>query len=516
MTRPSITVLIAALGGEGGGVLTDWIADAARRSGLRVQCTSIPGVAQRTGATTYYLEIARPDDHTALALTPMPGLVDLVVASELIEAARAVQNGYVSPETTTLITSTHRVYATSEKSAMGDERFDATRALKAATTLSKRAILFDMDATKRQSGSAISAVMLGAVAASGVLPIPREIFEQVIAQSGIAVKSNLAGFARAFEQTDDDVPVTTSGPASHRRRAASNVEGLIELVKSSFPIESHYYLEQGILRLVDYQDLAYARLFVDRLAPIASLELPIGGRVHDFKLLRETARHLALRMSFEDLIRVADLKTRATRFARVRAEVGAKPGEPVVITEYFKPGLEELSGFLPPRIARRLLAWAERNDRLETFNVGVHLKTSSVLGFGLLWGTAKLRGIRRHGHRHACEQANIEGWLQAVQDCAKISYAFGLEMAVTARLIKGYSGTYRNGLASFDRIVATIVQPAIDRHEDASTTLRAATAAALTHAGPAIVAPPSGFKTLSFVRKGVVSKQAAKEIVDGR
>ena len=54
--RP-ITILIAALGGEGGGVLTDWIVAAASQLGFPVQSTSIPGVAQRTGATTYYIEI---------------------------------------------------------------------------------------------------------------------------------------------------------------------------------------------------------------------------------------------------------------------------------------------------------------------------------------------------------------------------------------------------------------------------------------------------------------------------
>ena len=53
----SLTVLIAALGGEGGGVLADWLMQAATGSGFPAQATSIPGVAQRTGATTYYLEI---------------------------------------------------------------------------------------------------------------------------------------------------------------------------------------------------------------------------------------------------------------------------------------------------------------------------------------------------------------------------------------------------------------------------------------------------------------------------
>ncbi|MBS0343923.1 MAG: indolepyruvate oxidoreductase, partial [Proteobacteria bacterium] len=55
-TQP-ITLLVCALGGEGGGVLTEWLIEAARTSGHAAQSTSIPGVAQRTGATTYYVEV---------------------------------------------------------------------------------------------------------------------------------------------------------------------------------------------------------------------------------------------------------------------------------------------------------------------------------------------------------------------------------------------------------------------------------------------------------------------------
>ena len=69
-------------------------------------------------------------------------------------------------------------------------------------------------------------------------------------------------------------------------------------------------------------------------------------------------------MSFEDVIRVAQAKTSPERLARVRAEVRAKDGEPLEITEHFKPGIEEIAAILPPRWARRLLAWGERTGRL--------------------------------------------------------------------------------------------------------------------------------------------------------
>src|SRR5437868_10847616 len=136
-TRP-VTLLIAALGGEGGGVLTDWIVSAVQASGLPVQSTSIPGVAQRTGATTYYVEIfpvplsGLGGKRPVLALAPGAGDVDVVVASELLEAGRAISNGFVTADRTLLISSVSRVYLTVEKMRMADGRHDSKRLLKAA------------------------------------------------------------------------------------------------------------------------------------------------------------------------------------------------------------------------------------------------------------------------------------------------------------------------------------------------------------------------------------------------
>src|SRR5688500_6671507 len=168
MERP-ITILIAALGGEGGGVMADWLMDAATSSGYPAQATSIPGVAQRTGATTYYLEIypAQRDvlggKAPVLTLTPSPRNVDVMVASELVEAGRAMLNGFVSPERTTLIASTHRIYATVEKMQMADGRFESERVREAAAQLAKSAVLFDMRKLAQERGTVINAVPVGAV-----------------------------------------------------------------------------------------------------------------------------------------------------------------------------------------------------------------------------------------------------------------------------------------------------------------------------------------------------------------
>ena len=106
-----IKLAVLAVGGQGGGVLTKWIADLATRGRYAVQMTSVAGVAQRTGATIYYVEMAPKSERLPVfALSPAPGDLDVLIAAELMEAGRAVLRGFVTPDRTTLIASTHRIF----------------------------------------------------------------------------------------------------------------------------------------------------------------------------------------------------------------------------------------------------------------------------------------------------------------------------------------------------------------------------------------------------------------------
>src|SRR5947209_2080084 len=171
----AIKIAILAMGGEGGGVLADWIVDLAEHGGYLVQTTSVPGVAQRTGGTIYYLELfpraaaEAAGKEPVLALVPVPGDVDIVLASELMEAGRAVQRGLVTPDVTTLIASTHRVYAMTEKIALADARVSAPALLEGCRTAAKSLVAFDMAAIAEATGSVISAVLFGALAGANAL-----------------------------------------------------------------------------------------------------------------------------------------------------------------------------------------------------------------------------------------------------------------------------------------------------------------------------------------------------------
>jgi indolepyruvate ferredoxin oxidoreductase beta subunit len=456
--RP-ITVLIAALGGEGGGVMADWLIDAATKSGYPAQSTSIPGVAQRTGATTYYLEIfpMQRDKlggrEPVLSLTPSPGNVDLMVASELIEAGRAMQNGYVSPERTTLIASTHRIYATIEKMQMADGRFDSERVLGAAKALAKTSVLFDMRKLAQESGTVINAVLFGAMAGSGALPLPRAACEDAIRRGGRGAEASLRGFAAGCDIAAGGRSAPQP-PAPPKR--ATELKEIIEL---------------AVARLKDYQGEKYADLFLERMKPFSAL---------DEKLSSETARQLSLWMSYEDIIRVADLKTRASRFERVRREVGAKEHEPVVVIDYLKPGVEEFASLLPPSLGRGMISWAERRGKLDAYNVGMHIKTSGVFGYLLVRSLAWLKPWRPRSYRYREEQKLIERWLARVREAAAKSVPLALEIAACAMLLKGYGETHRRGKGNFLAIMDALVEnPATSDLAEQSKAIRRAREAAL-------------------------------------
>jgi indolepyruvate ferredoxin oxidoreductase beta subunit len=450
--RP-VTLLIAALGGEGGGVLTDWIVSAAEASGLPVQSTSIPGVAQRTGATTYYVEIfpvplaqlgaTRP----VLALAPGAGDVDLVVASELLEAGRAIANGFVTADRTLLIASVSRVYLTVEKMQMADGRYDSERLLKAAEQNAKAAILFDMETVAKQAGAIVNSVMLGAIASSGRLPMPVEAFEAAIKHDGKAVEANLRGFRAGLAASRERLPASVPRAG---KRAAKPTLAMLEAEASASPDVARAIVLEGIRRLVAYQSADYARLYLDRLKPIA-----------EPKLLAESARHLAVRMSFEDVIRVAEAKIAPERFRRIESEIGAKD-QPYVITEFLKPGIEELCQVLPPRLARAIVAYSEKRGWLGKVYFGMELKTTSVFGYLRFWTLAKLKRFRPKSWRYAEEQAAIEAWLKRIVAATKLSPELALEIAECARLIKGYGDTWKRGASNYALIEARVIAPVLE------------------------------------------------------
>ena len=476
-----ITIAVLAMGGEGGGVLADWIVDLAEHTGYLVQTTSIPGVAQRTGATNYYLELfpraaaKAAGRDPVLGLIPVPGDVDIVIASELMEAGRAVQRGLVTADRTTLIASTHRVYAMTEKIALADGRVDSDALLDACRTAAKKLIACDMAALAEATNSVISAVLFGALAGAQALPAPRTAFEAAIRRGGVGVKDSLNAFAAGFAAAE--------GGAAPLKPEASKTDVLIStrlaavLVEAgAFPMPALTYVRAGVERLDDYQDADYARLYLGRLTPMIDIERRHGDG--SGRLLAETARELALGMAYEDTVRVAELKIRPERFARVRDEVRLEDGQILEIAEFLHPRVQEIADTLPEAWGRWLLASGWQRRLLERFTAkGRVLKTSTIRGFLMLYAVAALKPTRPRSLRFRTEQELLVTWLATIATTAPGDYALAIEVAMCRTLVKGYSDTHERGRKNFETLMALL--PGLVGTPDAASRLASLRKAAL-------------------------------------
>ncbi len=461
-TRP-LTLLIAALGGEGGHVLSDWIVAAAARQGFPVQSTSIPGVAQRTGATTYYIEMVPVplsqlgERRPILALAPGIGDVDRVVASELLEAGRTVANGFVTPDRTCLIASSSRSYLVVEKMAMGDGRYDGERLLAALKQHAQQALLIDMEALAKDSGAMVNAVMLGAIAGCGRLPIPVEAFEAVIRAEGKAVDGNLRGFRAGLNAARAPMPVAAPVVVEQKPAPSAGIEAFEQEIAATMPVAAQAMVAEGVRRLTAYQGSAYARLYLQRLASIRAADQASGA---GGRLLQETARHLAVRMSFEDIIRVAQAKIAPERLRRIaQDELHVVGHEPFAVYDVLKPGIEELCQILPPLLARPILRLATRMGWLGRVYWGMEINSTSISGYLRFRLLAALKRWRPYGHRYREEQAAIEAWLALIEQAARLSAELAAEVVECARLIKGYGDTHARGLGNYRIIESRLIGP---------------------------------------------------------
>lgn len=471
------------MGGEGGGVLADWIVDLAEHASHYGQKTSVPGVAQRTGSTIYYCEIFPESAALAarktpvLALMPVPGELDVVIASELMECGRAIQRGLVTPERTTLIASTHRVYSMSERTNSGDGRVDATRFIEAGEAAARTFVRQDFARIAQETGSVISAPLFGALAATGALPFSRAQFEDAIRRGGVGVDASLAAFAAGFQASMQSSDAGESSAANEAKpRIGVRMRTLAARAESTFPGISHGILLAGLLRLADYQDERYAAEYLDRLDDIRDLDLEHGPG--EFTLLREAGRYLALWMSYEDAIRVADLKIRRARFERVRDEAQAGDDQLVQIKEYLHPRIDEIADILPvvlgqwllqSGIVRRVVERLTRKGRL--------VETTSLGGFLQLYAIASLRPMRRKSLRFHREHQAIAAWLAQIPPVAREDYELACEVAMCPRLVKGYGDTHYRGARNFAAVMGAL--PRLRGRANAAAELRRLREAAL-------------------------------------
>ena len=494
-----LSVLIGALGGEGGGVLSEWLTAIARHAGYAAQSTSIPGVAQRTGATTYFFEMypvpisQLGGRHPVFSLNPIPGRLDALVSSELLETARAVSNGLPSSERTLIITSSSRTLTNAERSHLGDGRLDDAALLAILQSACRAHHVLDMQRIARDNGTVVSAVMLGAIAGSGLLPFAKDDYIAIVRDSGRGAQASLAGFEAAWQWVHEG----RQQAAFAQQLVAEAMSAAAASVLNEFPIAARELLALGLARVTEYQDAAYGALYLERMRQVcdaeasaststsastsSSAEAVVDADMEEGAITREVARWLALWMAYDDIVRVADLKSRAARSQRVRNEVRVADGDVLKTYEYFKPGVPEIAALLPVPLADRLKDMNRQRlaEGRAAWEMPVKLASHTIVGTLLLRLLAGMKHLRRWGSRYAEEQALIDAWLTAVKEDAREDRSLGFEIAQCGRLIKGYGSTNERGRDNLLHVIRHLASPKFGSVSERTIAIRRAREAAL-------------------------------------
>ena len=296
----------------------------------------------------------------------------------------------------------------------------------------------------------------------------------------------MRAFGRAYdaavsEQRSPTPPPGTGTVLKHlpalRPIGDASFDALVERTRQQFPAPVHRMIAAGLARVVDFQDVAYGTEYLDRLAPFAAIE----AGATDCPLTSAAAKQIARAMAYDDVIRVADLKTRGSRFERVRTEVAARPDQIVYATEFMHPRMEEVCGTLPAGLG----LWIEASPRLmaalrRVVDRGRRVNTGTVVWFLPLYLLAGWRRFRRGTLRHRRETGHMQVWLDQALPAARRDTALGVELLEARRLVKGYSDTHDAGEGRFSRLMATAAR--LEGRADAADWVRRMREAALADA----------------------------------
>ena len=451
----TLSILITALGGEGGGTLMNWILECARSQKLFVQGTSVPGVAQRTGSTSYYIEICDKnfdnEKEPILSLYPKPGRVDIVIASELLEAARVLERGYINPDSTTLITSSSRIYTNLEKSHLADGRFSQEKILNTCKKMSKNFICLDLNTMAVDHSTIVSATMFGALAGSGVLPWKKTICENIF-RDNIFGKNSLSGFNFAYEQVKANSKYITTSKINKQLKEDNS----IKIIDDSISNEFSNIINIGKERCIDYQNNKYSEVYIERVKKILSVINKEDPKV--LSIAENIVRRLALWMTYEDIPRVAQLKIKPDRFKKIKKEINIKSNQILLIQDIFKPGLNEIAAMLPNKIGRWFIKNKKIMIRLPLIGKGMKINSLTISGFILLKFLSSFRYIRPISLRYKEEQNNIDIWIDNLVLSLNKSLSFTEGLADMPQILKGYGDTWDRGLKKYNKINDALVK----------------------------------------------------------
>lgn len=473
-----LKILIPAVGGQGGGVLTEWLVNALLNSDYEVQSISLPGLAQRGGSAVYYIEAYKYNLHNGttpiiFSQYPIPGDVDIILCQEFLELGRILEQGYGSKKTT-IISSTHRVYSTLEKLPVSSGIYSEEKLHIIANEFSSEFIglnALGLAKHNKMDDLAVNAILLGALCASHSIPLGIEDLKSSIDKVGIAVKNNLRAFEIGYDYVANNSATNVKDKIDFARYIDEKEISTKNIYKEDFKniaeyIDNHFteklkiYLIEAVHRLIDYQNPKYARNYLDTISKVIKED-----KSQDSDISKEFVKNLALLLSYEDGIRVAELKIKSLRFSKIKDEMQIKDNQIFNVIDYLKPDAYEIYGLLPNIIISPLITIINITplNRLKRKQKDITFaqkpETTSFFGFVRLFLLTKIKFLRPYSHRFANEHKVIDKYIESTLKYTDINSSLGASVAKSGSLIKGYGDVRRKSVDVFNRYIDNIVWP---------------------------------------------------------
>jgi hypothetical protein len=210
-------------------------------------------------------------------------------------------------------------------------------------------------------------------------------------------------------------------------------------------------IAQHVEMLVEFQNTEYAALYLDRL-----------GRFHDrygisSGLFREIADLLALRMSFNDPIRVAQIVLRrAPQADPVAGRIDPPNG-------LYRPEIREIVEMLPRDQAESL---ADGLMAIKMLRGRLRIHVDRGKGPLLLRLFVRCRRLRPSSLRFVRENSSVERWLHMIdRSLAKCPDAVA-EVVRSAAIVSGYGASYHLSLTNWNLAINKLAKPVFDGELD--------------------------------------------------
>lgn len=201
----------------------------------------------------------------------------------------------------------------------------------------------------------------------------------------------------------------------------------------------------GAAILLNYQGRRYTQLYFDRLKRF------VGRRDVSDAMLCEIARLMAERMSYQDAIRIAQLKL---------AEPSRGPGRPPVV-DIRRFRIDELVSALPEIVGDPVL-WTMECLGLSHRTVAMKFSTLGRFGVRRLKIEASLRRWRLLSIRYETERVWVERWLHMIDRSLARQPEATAAIVQSATMIQGYGTSYRQGMAAWHQIINGLAKPTFD------------------------------------------------------